>query len=185
MNDAGEQLLEKIRNEEVVNQADFFDLDVLTFTDEVRQMCVQNTCGRYNRAWNCPPVCGTVEELEEVCKSFSRGILANNVKQIQDSFDWEGMMEGGRDLCQLLIDVKAYADEIGLKDYRIFGGGGCHGCEDCSYPDLPCHHPDLLFTPIEACGINVMQLAKDAGFKYINGQNTVTFFGMFLFNDNT
>jgi len=28
-----------------------------------------------------------------------------------------------------------------------------------------------------------MQLAKDAGFKYINGQNTVTFFGMVLFNE--
>jgi len=185
MQDRGEQLLEKIRKVEIVNQADFIDLGVLTFTDEVRQMCVQNTCGRYNRAWNCPPVCGTVEELEAVCKKYSRGILANSVKHIQDSFDWEGMMEGGRDLCTLLIDAKNFADEIGMTDYRIFGGGGCHGCEECSYPDVPCRYPDLLFTPIEACGINVMQLAKDTGFKYINGQNTVTFFGMILFNENT
>jgi len=183
MQDKGEQLLEKIRAEEVTNQADFFDLGLLTFTDDVRHMCEQNTCGRYNRAWNCPPLCGTVAELEAACKRFSRGILVNCVKHIEDSFDWQGMQDGGRDLSELLVGVKGFAEELGLVDYRIFGGGGCHGCEECSYPDVPCRFPDLLFTPIEACGINVMLLAKDAGFKYINGQNTVTFFGMILMND--
>jgi len=183
MQDKGEQLLETIRAEKVVNQADFFDLGILTYTDDVRQMCEQNTCGRYNKAWNCPPVCGTVAELESACKSFAKGILVNCVRHIEDSFDWEGMLDGGHDLCDLLIGAKEYADTIGMEDYRIFGGGGCYGCEDCSYPDVPCRHPDLLFTPIEACGINVMLLAKEAGFKYINGQNTVTFFGMILFNE--
>ena len=178
-----ELLIERIRGTAACNQADFFDLGLLTFTDDVRHMCEQNTCGRYNKAWNCPPVCGTIKELEAACLSYGRGILVNSVTHINDSFDWEGMMEGGRGLCELLVDVKGYADEIGMGDYRIFGGGGCYGCTDCSYPDTPCHHPDLLFTPIEACGINVMQFAKDAGFKYINGQNTVTFFGMILYNE--
>ncbi|GHU66364.1 hypothetical protein AGMMS49983_15850 [Clostridia bacterium] len=178
----GGRLLERIRETEYVNQADFFDLGVLTFKDEIREMCVQNSCGRYNRAWNCPPVVGTIEELEAQCDHFSNGILVNTVKHIEDSFDWEGMMDGGRVLCDLLLVFDAYAKEIGLADYRIFGGGSCYGCETCSYPDTPCRHPDKLFTPIEACGINVMQTAKDSGFKYINGQNTVTFFGMILYN---
>ena len=182
-NNKGEQLLEKIRSEEVVNQADFLDLGILTFTDDVRVMCEQNSCGRYNKAWNCPPVCGTIAELEAVCRGYEKGILVNSVTHIEDSFDWEGMMEGGRGLCELLIDINGFAGAIGMDDYRIFGGGGCYGCEDCSYPDTPCRHPDLLFTPIEACGINVMLLAKGAGFKYINGQNTVTFFGMILYNE--
>ena len=181
MNPKGQDLLETIR-ERGVNQADFFDLGILTFTNEVRLMCEQNSCGRYNRAWNCPPVCGSVAGLEEDCRKYARGILFNSVTKVEDSFDWEGMIEGGRGLCELLIDLKGYADDLGLKEYRIFGGGGCYSCEDCSYPDNPCHHPDMLFTPIEACGINVMQLARDAGFKYINGQNTVTYFGMILFN---
>ena len=183
MDKKGEGLLEKIRGMEVTNQADFFDPGILTFTDDVRYMCEQNTCGRYNRAWNCPPVCGTIKELEAVCLGFKNGILVNSVTHIKDSFDWEGMVEGGRGLCRLLVEIKGYADGLDIKDYRIFGGGGCYGCKDCSYPDIPCHYPELLFTPIEACGINVMQFAKDAGFKYINGQNTVTFFGMVLYND--
>ena len=182
MKEKGEKLLERIREEKGVNQADFFGPGILTFSDDVRHMCEQNTCGRYNRAWNCPPVCGSVAELKAVCLGFKRGILVNTVAGLEDSFDWEGMMEGGRGLCRLLVGLKGLADAIGIEDYRIFGGGGCYGCDDCSYPDVPCRHPEMLFTPIEACGINVMQLAKDAGFKYINGQNTVTFFGMFLFN---
>jgi len=183
MQSKGEQLLEMLKGDPVVNQADFFDPAVLTFTDDVRHMCEQNTCGRYGRAWNCPPVCGTVAELEAACLSYKSGILVNIVTRISDSFDWEGMMEGGRGLCKLLVSVKGHADGLDMKDYRIFGGGGCYGCENCSYPDTPCFHPDLLFTPIEACGINVLQFAKDAGFKYINGQNTVTFFGMIMYND--
>ena len=182
MAEKGELLLEKIRAEKSVNQADHFDLGILAFLDEVRDMCEQNTCGRYNTKWNCPPVCGTVAELEAACGNYSAGILVNCVKHLQDSFDWEGMLDGGRELCEVLLAIKGHADALGMDDYRIFGGGGCHGCEDCSYPDVPCHYPDLRFTPIEACGVNVMQLAKDAGFKYINGQNTVTFFGMVLFN---
>ena len=185
MTTTGEKLLEKIRSEKTVNQADPLPLALLTFADaeDVRRMCEQNSCGRYGRAWNCPPACGTLEELMAACRAFKSGIMLNTVTHVKDSFDWEGMMEGGRGLSRLLVDTKTYADALGMKDYRIFGGGGCHGCEGCSYPDVPCRHPDMRFTPIEACGINVMQLAKDAGFNYINGQNTVTFFGMVLYND--
>ena len=178
-----ERLLEKIRSEEYVNQADFFDPSILTFTDDVRGMCEQNSCGKYNKAWNCPPACGTIEELEAECRKYKKGILVNSVSQIEDSFDWEGMMEGGQRMSGLLIDIYGYTKSFGIDDYRVFSGGGCKGCDECSYPDEPCRHPDTLFIPIEACGINVMSLAKKAGFNYINGQNTVTFFGMVLYND--
>jgi hypothetical protein len=35
---------------------------------------------------------------------------------------------------------------------------------------------------LEAYGINVSELAKAAGMNYINGQNTVTYFGAVLFS---
>ncbi|MDR3305273.1 MAG: DUF2284 domain-containing protein [Clostridiales Family XIII bacterium] len=179
----GENLIEGIRGLPLVNQADFFDLGILTFEDEIRGMCERNTCGRYGRAWNCPPVCGTVKELEAVCRGYSMGIFLDTIKQLKDSFDWQGMMDGGRDLCDVLLEVDGLAKAAGMEGYRIFGAGGCNACKACSYPDTPCRHPDKLFTPIEACGINVMETAKKSGFKYINGQNTVTYFGMILFNE--
>ena len=178
----GMQLLAKMRETENVNQADFFDLNVLTYTEEVRDMCKQNSCGRYDRAWNCPPACGSIEELEAACKHYSNGILVNCVSHIKDSFDWEGMIGGGKVLCDLLVIFDDYARELKMEDYRVFGSAGCSTCEECTYPDEPCRNPDRLYTPIEACGINVMLSTKAAGFKYINGQNTVTFFGMILYN---
>jgi hypothetical protein len=35
---------------------------------------------------------------------------------------------------------------------------------------------------LEAYGVNVSALASAAGMKYINGQNTVTYFGAVLFD---
>jgi hypothetical protein len=35
--------------------------------------------------------------------------------------------------------------------------------------------------PLEAAGVDVTQLAKLAGMAYINGKNTVTYFGLLLY----
>ena len=183
MTNKGEKLVEQLRGLARMNQVDFFDTSILTFEDEIRGICESNGCGRYNRTWNCPPACGTVRELEAACRHFSNGILLNTVRHIEDSFDLEGMMAGAHDLCRLLVEADSMVQDLGMQDYRIFGSGECNGCENCSYPDTPCRHPDKLYTPIEACGINVMQTSTQAGFKYINGKNTVTFFGMILYND--
>jgi len=42
--------------------------------------------------------------------------------------------------------------------------------------------PDRAMPSLEAYGINVSLLAKTSGMKYINGANTVTYFGAVLFN---
>jgi predicted metal-binding protein len=187
------RILDEIKKLDL-SQADFIDPSMLLFEDEIRVMCAQNTCGRYGRTWNCPPVCGTVAELAAVCRSYGRGILFNKVSPLKDPLDWDGMMAGAKHLAGLLshIDEKLRAldlpelsgtsDLLGTAGYRLFGGGACYACEDCSYPRLSCRHPDKLFTPIEACGINVMQLAHSTGLHYNNGENTVTFFGMLLYN---
>jgi predicted metal-binding protein len=70
--------------------------------------------------------------------------------------------------------------ELHLKEYLLLGAGSCGACETCAYPE-PCRHPDKLHIPIEACGVNVVNLAKNTGFRYNNGPNTVTYFGLLLF----
>ena len=42
-------------------------------------------------------------------------------------------------------------------------------------------NPALAMSSLEAYGIDVAQLAKQAGMKYINGVNTVTYFGAVFF----
>ena len=56
--------------------------------------------------------------------------------------------------------------------------GGCRLCERCAkLDDEPCRMPDKAMTSLEACGVDVYNTTKKTELKYINGQNTVTFFG--------
>ena len=164
-----------------VNQADAIDVRILTYEREVRAMCEMNSCGRYGRSWNCPPQVGSLEELKAKCGVYQNGILLNTVNALEDSFDFEGMMAAGAALHNILVEAEGIvAREFGLRDYLLLGAGACGTCKACAYP-APCRHPETLFIPIEACGVNVVRLSKNAGFRYNNGPDTVTFFGLLLF----
>jgi predicted metal-binding protein len=64
----------------------------------------------------------------------------------------------------------------------VLGAGGCPLCEECTAKvNQPCRFPDQAVTSLEAYGINVSTTAGKAGMKYINGANTVTYFGAILF----
>ena len=49
--------------------------------------------------------------------------------------------------------------------------------------DEPCRFPEKALPSLEAYGVDVYNTTKDTDLKYINGQNTVTFFGMVLFRE--
>ena len=58
------------------------------------------------------------------------------------------------------------------------GAGGCRICPVCAMKTgEECRHPDRALASLEAYGVNVSKLAAASGMKYINGQNTVTYFG--------
>ncbi|MDR1247391.1 MAG: DUF2284 domain-containing protein [Clostridiales Family XIII bacterium] len=164
-----------------LNMAEVIDVGILIYDQEIRAMCEMNRCGRYGRAWNCPPDVGSLEELAAKCGAYNNGLLFNTVTMLEDSFDIEGMMAAGAGLHEILVEIDGIlAREFQLNDYLLLGAGSCGACESCAHPD-PCRHPDKLHIPVEACGVNVVNLAKNTGFNYNNGPNTVTFFGLLLF----
>jgi predicted metal-binding protein len=175
-----EELTDRLRRLPL-NRANAIDVSVLTYSRDVRAMCEMNSCGRYGRAWNCPPAVGTLEELAAKCGAYQNGVLFNTVSALTDSFDFEGMMEAGARLHDILVEIDGIlARDFRSEDYLLLGSGSCGACEACAYPE-PCRHPERLHIPIEACGVNVVDLAKRSGFSYNNGPNTVTFFGLLLF----
>ena len=58
---------------------------------------------------------------------------------------------------------------------------GCKNCKTCTYPDSPCRFPDKMYPSVESYGISVVNEAAAAGMHYINGANTVTYFGNIFF----
>ena len=146
-----------------------------------RKICEGNACGKFNRCHMCPPDIGNIEALMGEVKKYPHAVLYQTVGTLEDSFDFEGMMEAGKqhNLCSQAIRQKL---EGILPDHLHLTGGGCHLCDRCSkLDDLPCRHPEEALSSLEGYGIDVYRTSQATGLKYINGTNTVTYFGIILF----
>ena len=152
-------------------------------TDPVfRKICEGNACGKFGRCYMCPPFIGPVEELMTKATQYTHGVLYQTVGTLEDSFDFEGMMEAGHNhnLCSQKLRKKL---EGILPNHLHLTGGGCHLCERCAKLDeLPCRHPAEAMTSLEGYGIDVYRTSQATTLKYINGENTVTYFGIVLFD---
>lgn len=159
------------------------DVSALVLSAEFRTICEQNSCGSFGRCWACPPHIGPVEEWMERIRACSGGVLYQTVAPLEDSFDFEGMMAAAHGHAKLgkRIEKALRAADPDRGSYLHFGAGGCHICRKCTAPEgKPCRHPDKVLPALEGCGVDVYKAAKAAGLNYINGPNTVTYFGLVL-----
>ena len=148
-----------------------------------RDMCAANVCGNYGRNWKCPPDAGDIHELIAELRTCSYAMVYQTVSELEDSYDFEGMMEAGLRHNQLMVDIRAKLAEEPLSRVLHLGAGGCRMCEVCAKRvNEPCRHLDLAVASLETYGVNVSKLAPTAGMKYINGKDTVTYFGAVLFD---
>ena len=158
-----------IRTQDIVMSASF------------RDICKSNGCGLYGKCWMCPPDIGPIEELMEKVHGFEYGLLYQTVGEIEDSYDIEGMGEVGAQHEKNSIKLDRAVKDV-LGNHLHLSCGGCHLCERCAKLDNePCRHPDVALPPMEGYGIDVYNTTKPTELKYINGQNTVTYFGIVLF----
>lgn len=163
-----------------LNQYAFINPKEIPFAKEVRDMCAMNSCGRYGTNWQCPPAVGEMKQLEKKAKSYEHAVLFNCIYPLEDSYDYEGMMaakdEFSKACDKALSTVSGYTP-----DCYVMGAGGCSICPKCTYPEEPCRFPAKAVASMEACGIDVYSSSGIFGFQYINGVNTVTYFGIVFF----
>lgn len=156
----------------------------IPFRAEFRAMCEMNSCGKYGRCWMCPPDVGPIEPMMEEAKTFERALVFQTIGTLEDSFDIEGMEEAARHHNDVAQDLAGAVVPL-LPRSLIMGAGACHVCEACTrLEEQPCRYPDKAIASLESYGIAVSELAPLCGMKYINGENTVTYFGTILFSSN-
>ena len=170
--------MERYFNIPEIFQYRIIDTDIIPFLPEVTEMCRDNLCGRYGRSWTCPPAIDPTKLQKEI-KSYKNACVFTCKHEIEDSFDFEGMMDAQRATMDVLWDVVARLERDGVK-FKALGCGSCTLCEKCTYPDPPCRFPNRALPSLEACGLSVVKLAKLTGINYTNGANTVTYFCMIL-----
>lgn len=156
------------------------DISDIAFEPELIDLCKQNHCGNYGKCYTCPPLVGDTDKLIESAKTFDKAIIFQKVYPLEDSFDIEGMNAAAKDFKTLVQAVNEMC--LGDDNTLVLSAGGCRLCEKCGAIDgTPCRFPDKALASLESYGMNVSKLAGACGMKYINGQNTVTYFGGVLY----
>lgn len=149
---------------------------------QFREMCAVNACGVYGKCWMCPPDVGEIDALMAEVKGYDHALVYQTVTDLEDSFDYEGMIDARRGMSVLSQKMRRVFDRPEITRVLHLSVGGCGVCSECTKKSgEPCRHPDLAMPSLEAYGVNVSQMAKVSGMKYINGQDTVTYFGAVLF----
>lgn len=164
------------------DRAEMLRVDQLQFDPVFRDICASNACGNYGRCHMCPPDVGEIGQLIAEAKTFRHVLLYQQISQLEDSFDYEGMVAAAQ---RLNITAQRLADRLGRAPGLLhLSSGGCRVCERCAkQQDAPCTQPERAMASLEAYGIHVYEAAKAADLRYTNGANTVTYFGAVLFKE--
>lgn len=155
------------------------DAKKLKFYPEVRAWCAEDKCQHYNRTWACPPATGDLSVGEQKAAAYSKGILVQTVREVQDFSDRAGI------LAIAAIHTRSFERlNRKLRERRpglfAMGMGGCERCEKCTWPDAPCRFPELTAPSMEAWGLMVSEVCTDCGAQYSYGPNTIMFASCFL-----
>lgn len=158
------------------------DVSRIVFDAGLRQSCEMNDCGAYGKNYMCPPFCGEIHELIDKAKKYQKGFVFQSIHELEDSFDIENMEKGSLVHNQLVLSMGQYA-RMTDPGCLVLGAGGCRNCSPCAaVKGEACRFPEKAFPSLEAYGVFVSKLAQACGLRYINGVNTVTYFGMVLYN---
>ncbi len=156
----------------------------IVLSEEFRRLCEDNACGFYGKCWMCPPDAGDIHTLMARVRTYDGGVLYQIVCPLEDSFDIEGMSEAGRRHALLSQKIQAALTREERTATWHLSCGGCRVCDVCAKREgQPCRFPDRAMLSLESCGVDVYNTSRATDLKYINGQNTVTFFGLLLYRE--
>jgi len=162
-------------------KAKVIDAEKVETDRSFRAICESNSCGAFGRCWACPPDCGDIDELMASLKDYRYALVFQTVGELEDSYDFEGMIEHKKSYVRILDKLRAEARKV-LSKALYLGAGGCGMCDECAKRrGEPCVDPENAIVSLEAYGVNVSRLAAVSDMKYINGKDTVTYFGAIFF----
>ncbi len=157
------------------------DVDKISFDEGLRSYCAMNYCGSFGKNYACPPDVGTVGEVIDKARGYKKALVFQTIGLLEDSYDFEGMQEAA-DTHTKVANLIDHDMKLQSADFLQLTVGGCTVCKVCAVVEkLPCRFPDRAVSSLEAYCMNVSNLAKLCEMKYINGKDTVTYFGAFLY----
>ncbi len=173
--------IKKYFNSEEITDVRFIDFNEIIFDVRTRNWCRENLCSKYGSCWTCPPGAGPIDSIKNNLMRYDKAVLFSVAGYVNSRDDTDSALTVGRKSRDILVDIRDKMALDGLNAAAL-GGGACDICKKCTYPLSPCRYPEKAVMPIEACGINVMDTAVKLGMKIDNGENTITYFALILWN---
>ena len=101
----------------------------------------------------CPPYIGEIETLIQQAKQYQYILVYQIIGQLEDSYDFEGMMETGKAMTALAGAVREKMAGCFGADALYLAAGGCGICSRCAkLDDQPCRFPKKALASLEAYG---------------------------------
>ncbi|MBV1684169.1 DUF2284 domain-containing protein [Eubacterium callanderi] len=152
----------------------------LTFSEDTRILCKNNSCGLFDKTWACPPAVGSYERCVAKCLSYSNVLIFSTATDLKGRHNPKGWYEA-RVNHEAITARIAQLFRAQRPDCLVLSTEGCLVCDKCTYPDKPCPHPDKLYPSVESYGIVVMDIVSKTGLKYTHGKESLTYFSFILF----
>ena len=107
--------------------AAIMDTKDLVFVPEYRQFCEDNMCGNYNLVPECPPACGTVEEMHERAMKYEKALVLQTV--LKDPLMDPVLFKQAKHAQNILTEQLAKRmQETGKDDVLIMSAGPYKNC---------------------------------------------------------
>ncbi len=160
-------------------EAASLDPSRLSALPAVRDACAADKCGAYGKNWTCPPAVGSLAECEARMHAYRKGLLLQTVGTLRRAIDTRGYRETEERHNRALEEL-AELMRAEYPDLLVLGAGGCRRCQSCAYPEA-CRFPDRQSSSMEAYGLFVTRVCRDAGLPYYYGEKTIAYTGCILF----
>ena len=153
------------------SDAKVIPLDLIAIEDEVLEMCKKPHCDGYGKSINCPPHTMKPEEFREFVKQYGHAVVFKIDVSIEDMMS-EKRNDAFRMIYEIASRLETVAQDKGLEHSRGFAAGSCKPvfcrahkvCQALSNMNS-CRNPSSARPSMEAVGINVVKLIRDAGWE--------------------
>jgi predicted metal-binding protein len=116
----------------------------------------QYGCPRYGKNYTCPPFVPALSSVRELLSEYSQALLFC-FEGYSTTADFAGMQEAAR-------SVEREAFRMGHYKAFCFVGGSCKLCDSCAAESgESCYRPQDKRPSLESCGIDVYEVARNAG----------------------
>ena len=144
---------------------DIYSLDIkkLNPLQSMRLKCQVPLCEYYDVCKTCPPNIPSVAEFREALPSYSKAFLVVLREKIKNIDDYRKDFSAEQKLADIVSDLESTAFQQGFYQALGLSVGGCKLCDNCTPRGEPCRRPFKARPSPEGFGIDVTELAREAG----------------------